>query len=71
MIGLVIILKKLKIGMFIDEWYPNIDGVIVVVENLIKNLSKYADVTLVIPKMNDDKDIFFPVKTIQVESIPV
>jgi glycosyltransferase involved in cell wall biosynthesis len=71
MIGLVIILKKLKIGMFIDEWYPNIDGVIVVVENLIKNLSKYADVTLVIPKMNDDKDIFFPVKTIQVDSIPV
>ena len=57
--------------MFIDEWYPNIDGVIVVVENLIKNLSKYADVTLVIPKMNDDKDIFFPVKTIQVDSIPV
>ncbi len=64
-------MKKLKIGMFIDEWYPNIDGVIVVVENLIKNLSKYADVTLVIPKMNDDKDIFFPVKTIQVDSIPV
>jgi glycosyltransferase involved in cell wall biosynthesis len=71
MIDLVIVLKKLKIGMFIDEWYPNIDGVIVVVENLIKNLSKYADVTLVIPKMNDDKDIFFPVKTIQVDSIPV
>lgn len=63
-------MKKLKIGIFIDEWYPNIDGVIVVVENLIKNLSKYADVTLVIPKMNSSMEKY-PCKTIEINSIPV
>lgn len=67
---LVIVMKKLKIGLFIDEWYPNIDGVVVVVENLVKNLSEYADVTLVIPYMGD-KNIVFPCKTIEVDSIPV
>ena len=63
-------MKKLKIGLFIDEWFPNIDGVVVVVDNLVKNLSKYADVTLVIPYMGG-KNIEFPCKTIEVDSIPV
>ncbi len=63
-------MEKLKIGIFIDEWYPNVDGVVVVVENLVKNLSEYADVTLVIPKTNDNNYVF-PCNTIQIDSIPV
>lgn len=53
-----------------DEWYPNVDGVVVVVDNLVKNLSKYADVTLVIPKTNDNNYIS-PCNIIQIDSIPV
>ena len=65
-------MKKLKIGIFLDEWYPLIDGVIVVVENLIKELNKIADVTLVVPKMSDsDDDSIYPFKVIRINSLPV
>ena len=65
-------MKRLKIGMFMDSWYPDINGVIVVMENLIKNMNKYADVTLVVPKMelhNDDS--IYSYKIIRVDSIPL
>ena len=65
-------MKKLKIGMFIDSWYPNIDGVVLVVENLIKNMSQYADVTLVIPKMEKDFDeSIYPFKVITIDSMKI
>lgn len=38
--------KSLKIGIFVDTYYPVIDGVIVCVDNYARGLSKYADVTV-------------------------
>ena len=49
-------MKKLKIGVFLDDFYPNINGVILVIENLIKCMSKYADITLVVPKTENEKN---------------
>ena len=63
-------MKKLKIGMFMDSWYPDINGVILVMENLIKNMSEYADVTLVVPKMEKDyDDSIYPYKIIRIDSM--
>jgi len=65
-------MKKLKIGMFMDAWYPDINGVIVVMDNLMKNMKDYAEVTLVVPKNGgekDDKNYF--VNIIRVNSIPL
>ena len=63
-------MERLKIGMFIDAWYPYVDGVVVVVENLIKNMNKYADVTLVVPKMEKKyDDSIYPYKIIRIDSI--
>ena len=65
-------MKKLKIGIFMDEWYPNIDGVVVVLDNLIKNMNKYADITLVVPKMeSNEDDSIYPFKIIRIDSLPV
>lgn len=55
-----------------DEWYPNIDGVVVVLDNLIKNMNKYADITLVVPKMeSNEDDSIYPFKIIRIDSLPV
>ena len=51
--------KRLKIGLFLDSFFPNIDGVVNVVDNLAKELSKYNDVVVVVPyteSVNEDKD---------------
>lgn len=42
--------KKLNIGLFIDTFFPMIDGVIMVVDNYAKQLSKYANVTVFCPQ---------------------
>ena len=65
-------MKKLKIGMFMDAWYPDINGVIVVMDNLMKNMKDYAEVTLVVPKNGseeNDKDYF--VNIVRVNSVPL
>ncbi len=66
-------MRRLKIGMFMDSWYPDINGVILVMENLIRNMSDYADVTLVVPKMGDEEydDKKYPFKVIRVDSVPL
>ena len=38
--------KKLKIGLFLDTFFPMVDGVIMVVDNYAKRLSKFCDVTV-------------------------
>ncbi len=51
--------NKLKIGIFVDTYYPVIDGVIVCVDNYARGLSKYADVTVFtteIPNYNEEED---------------
>ena len=45
--------KPLKIALFIDTYYPMIDGVVLVVDNYAKILSKFADVAVFCPKPDD------------------
>ena len=47
--------KPLKIALFIDTYYPMIDGVVLVVDNYAKILSKFADVAVFCPKPDDKK----------------
>jgi len=42
--------KKLKVGIFIDSFFPMIDGVVNVVNNHAKIMNNYADVTVFAPK---------------------
>lgn len=63
-------LKRLKIGIFMDSYFPAIDGVVVVIDNLAKELSKFNDVTVVVPyteSVIEDKNR--PYKVIRVNSI--
>lgn len=48
-------MKKLKIGLFIDTYFPMVDGVVIAVHNYALHLSKYADVTVFAP-LPRDKD---------------
>ena len=55
-----------------DSWYPDINGVILVMENLLKCMSDYADVTLVVPKMGSSEDKRkYPFKVIRLDSVPL
>ena len=51
-------MKKINIGLFVDTYFPMIDGVIMVVDNYAKRLAKYANVYVFAPKIpgkrNDD-----------------
>ncbi len=65
-------MRKLKIAMFMDSWYPDVNGVIIVMENLIRKMLDYAEVTLVVPKTgseSDDKN--YPFKIIRIDSLPL
>lgn len=45
--------KKLNIGVFCDSFFPMVDGVVNVIDNYYKRLSKYANVTLFVPQGRD------------------
>ena len=47
----MIILKKITIGLFIDTFFPMVDGVIMVVDNYAKRLGKYANVVVFAPSI--------------------
>ena len=58
-------MDKITIGLFIDTFYPMVDGVITVVDNYAKRLMKYADVYVFAPnvkikgkKFDDENDRF-------------
>lgn len=64
--------KRLKIGLFLDSFFPAIDGVVNVVDNLAKELSIYNDVVVVVPyteSISEDKDR--PYKVIRIKSLPI
>ena len=64
--------KRLKIGIFMDSYYPAIDGVVLVIDNLCKELSKFNDVVLVVPYTSTvDEDIDKPYKIVRIKSIDV
>ena len=59
--------KKLTIGIFIDSFFPMIDGVIMVVDNCARRLAKVANVIVfapVYPGKNYD-DSKFPYKVVR------
>ena len=65
-------LKRLKIGIFMDNYYPSVDGVVVVIDNLAQMLSQYNDVTVVVPYTESyEEDYKKPYNIIRIKSIRV
>lgn len=65
--------KRLTIGLFNDSFYPLADGVIMVVDNYARRLSKYANVIVFVPsykdKPYDDSDL--PYKVVRCRSLNI
>ena len=65
---------NMKAGLFIDTWYPMVDGVIKVVDNYARRLTQYCDVEVFCPatrgfsKEDDDK---LPYKVVRCNSLPL
>ena len=58
--------EKLNIGLFIDTFFPMLDGVINVVDNYAKRLSQVANVTVFAPKPRKDfNDNSLPYKVVR------
>lgn len=64
-------MKRLKVGYFIDTFFPMVDGVIMVVDNYAKRMQKYADVTVFAPKVDLFYKDTFDYKVIRSMSLPV
>lgn len=64
--------RKLKIGFFIDTFFPMVDGVVMVVDNYAKRLCKTADVVVFTtsPRKKYD-DSTFPYKVVRCPKMPV
>ena len=65
--------KKISIGLFIDTYYPMVDGVIMVVDNYAKRLAKVANVYVFAPKIPHKRfdDSQFNYKVIRCHSLSV
>ncbi len=46
-------MKRIKIGLFIDTFFPMVDGVVIAVHNYALELSRYADVVVFAPLPRD------------------
>lgn len=59
--------EKINIGLFIDTFFPMIDGVISVVDNYAKRLKKFANITVFAPKSryNNFDDSTLPYKIVR------
>ena len=64
-------MKKITIGLFIDTFYPMVDGVISVVDNLAKRLNDYANVVVFAPQISNEKfdDTTLPYRVVRCKSI--
>ena len=62
---------KITIGLFIDTFFPMIDGVTMVVHNYAKRLVKYANVIVFAPKYpgKNYDDSIFPYKVVRCKSL--
>lgn len=65
--------KKLTIGLFNDSFFPMTDGVVMVVDNYARKLSKYANVIVFVPKYidKDFDDTKLPYKVVRCYSLKV
>lgn len=63
--------EKITIGIFIDTFYPMVDGVISVVNNYATRLTKYANVIVFAPKCSKEEydDSKFCYKVVRCKSI--
>ena len=63
-----------KVGLFIDTWYPMVDGVIKVVDNYARRLMQYCDVVVFCPATRGYKkkdDARMPYKVLRCKSLPL
>lgn len=64
-------MKKLKIGLFLDNYFPTEDGVVMVVEHLAEEYQKYADVVVVVPKTEYEEDRGYPIIRVKSMKVPL
>ncbi len=61
--------KRLKIGLFNDTFFPMVDGVVMVVDNYARRLSKFCDVVVFVPAGRSDfDDSTLPYKVVRCNS---
>lgn len=64
--------KRITIGLFNDAFYPAVDGVVSVVDNYARLLSKKANVIVFVPDYKKEyDDSIYPYKVVRVKSIKV
>ena len=64
----------MKVGYFIDTWYPMVDGVIKVVDNYASRLAKYCDVVVFAPETRGytgEIDENRPYEVVHCASVPI
>src|SRR5574344_1142139 len=61
----------MKVGLFIDTFYPMIDGVIKVVDNYARHLSTMCDVVVFAPHLDGEDDSNLPYEVIRCHSVPI
>ena len=64
----------MKIGLFIDTWYPMVDGVIKVVDNYARRLINYCDVVVFCPKTrgySKEEDASLPYPVVRCAALPL
>ncbi len=62
-------MRKLRIGLFNDSFFPMIDGVVMVVDHYARRMSQYADVTVFAPQVGEYEFDRLPYKTVLSRSI--
>ena len=64
---------KLTIGLFVDVFYPMTDGVVMVVDNYARRLSKYCNVIVFCPRYigKEYDDTTFPYQVVRCRSLKV
>ena len=63
-----------KVGLFIDTWYPMVDGVIKVVDNYARRLIQYCDVVVFCPETrgySKEEDKKMPYEIVRCGSVPL
>lgn len=63
--------EKITVGLFIDAYYPMTDGVVLVVDNYARRLSKYCNVIVFCPRCvgKDFDDSTLPYKVVRCHSM--
>lgn len=68
-------MRKLKIGLFCDSFFPMIDGVVMVVDNYARRLQKYGEVTVFVPGGKRESELLdalpYPVISTPAMKVPV